>query len=79
MGCSPTTPSPIGSGLAGLTPSPSTSSASDSPTASATTSLPTPSSTPSPSPSPVLVPAPLTGTLVSPAAAALHPIAVMLD
>jgi Protein of unknown function (DUF3048) N-terminal domain/Protein of unknown function (DUF3048) C-terminal domain len=35
--------------------------------------------TPTPSPTPVLVPAPLTGRLVSPAAAARHPIAVMVD
>ena len=34
---------------------------------------------PSPSPSPVLVQSPLTGELVSPAVAALHPIAVMID
>ncbi len=35
--------------------------------------------TPTPAPTPVLVPAPLTGRLVSPAAAVRHPIAVMID
>ena len=35
--------------------------------------------TPTPAPTPVLVPAPLTGRLVAPAAAARHPIAVMID
>jgi hypothetical protein len=34
---------------------------------------------PTPTPAPKLVPAPLTGRLVSPAAAARHPIAVMID
>ena len=34
---------------------------------------------PTPEPTPVLVPAPLTGVLVSPEAAAQHPIAVMID
>src|SRR4029079_7054283 len=34
---------------------------------------------PTPTPGPTLVPAPLTGELVSPAAAAQHPIAVMID
>ena len=40
---------------------------------------PTPSPTATPAPTPVLVPAPLTGQLVTPAAAARHPIAVMID
>jgi Protein of unknown function (DUF3048) N-terminal domain/Protein of unknown function (DUF3048) C-terminal domain len=75
VGCSPTTPSPVTSAAAGLIGTPSPSSASTAPSASATISVPSPS----PSPSPVLVPAPLTGELVSPAAAARHPIAVMID
>jgi hypothetical protein len=79
VGCSPTTPSAISSAPVGLSATSSPSPVSDSPSPSATASLPTPLPTPSPSPSPVLVPAPLTGELVSPAAAALHPIAVMLD
>jgi hypothetical protein len=40
---------------------------------------PTPIPTPSPSPTPILVPAPLTGRLVSPEVAARRPIAVMVD
>jgi hypothetical protein len=40
---------------------------------------PTPTPTPSPSPTPVLVPAPLTGRLVTPDVAARRPIAVMID
>lgn len=47
------------------------------------TAAPSPSPTPTPSPTPVptptTVPAPLTGRLVSPAIAARHPIAVMID
>ncbi len=38
-----------------------------------------PPATPAPSPTPVLVPDPLTGVLVTPALAARHPIAVMVD
>jgi hypothetical protein len=56
-------------------PSPS-ESASPIPPASPS---PTLQPTPTPSPTPVLVPAPLTGRLVTPAAAAQHPIAVMVD
>ena len=48
------------------------------PSASATP-VPSPSLIPSPSPTPVLVAAPLTGRLVTPALAARHPIAVMVD
>jgi hypothetical protein len=40
---------------------------------------PTPTPTPSPSPTPILVPAPLTGRLVTPDVAARRPIAVMID
>jgi hypothetical protein len=43
------------------------------------TPAPTPTPTPTPEPTPVLVPAPLTGRLVTEAAAAQHPIAVMID
>ena len=59
----------ISEGLAGAAPS---SPPSLSPT-------PTPSPSPSPTPTPILVPAPLTGRLVSPEAAARRPIAVMID
>ena len=78
---------PTGSGLvAGLGSTPPSSAPSPSPTASPSPT-PTPSPTPSPSsppsptptPSPSLVPAPLTGRLVTPEAAARHPIAVMID
>ena len=48
----------------------------DSPTP---TPSPTAVPTPTPAPTPVLVPAPLTGRLVTPAVAARHPIAVMVD
>jgi hypothetical protein len=59
-------------------------SPSPAPAASATpvpsgSPAPTPSPSPTPVPTPVLVPAPLTGVLVTPAAAAMHPIAVMID
>ena len=53
-----------------------------SPSASAVASGSAPPSVappPTPPPAPSLVPAPLTGRLVSPAAARLHPIAVMID
>jgi hypothetical protein len=53
----------------------------ETPTASESNSPPSPTPTPSPTPvpTPKLVPAPLTGVLVTPAAAARHPIAVMID
>lgn len=54
------------------TPAPSASRPPASPS-------PTPAPTPTPKPTPVLVPAPLTGHPVSPAVAARHPIAVMVD
>jgi hypothetical protein len=82
-------PSPGNSGLVaviGSTPpsqepgavgsSASPPAASGSPGASAS---PSPSPAPTPVPTPALVAAPLTGQLVSPAAAARHPIAVMVD
>jgi len=61
-----------------VTPSatPTGSPASLPPTASPS---PTLSPTPSPEPTPILVAAPLTGLLVTPAAARRHPIAVMID
>jgi hypothetical protein len=58
--------------------SPDLASPSGSP-APAPSPTPTPVATPTPIPSPVLVPAPLTGRLVTPAEAARHPIAVMID
>jgi hypothetical protein len=63
----PVSPSPPSSTPASVEPSPS-----NGPSVS-------PSPLPTPTPSPSLVPAPLTGRLVSPAAAARHPIAVMVD
>ncbi len=44
-----------------------------------TAPIPTPTPSPTPSPTPVLVPAPLTGRLVTPDVAARRPIAVMID
>ena len=58
--------------------SPSDGSALPSPSPRPTES-PRPSPSPTPEPTPVLVPAPLTGLLVTPEAAAYHPIAVMID
>ena len=54
------------------------SSVTEGPTPSPTPGPPT-APPPTPVPTPVLVPAPLTGLLVSPEAAAQHPIAVMID
>ncbi len=70
---------PPGSGLVaglGSTPPSAGPIASPSPTPTAS---PSPTPSPTPVPTPVLVPAPLTGRLVSPEAAARHPIAVMID
>jgi len=53
-----------------------TSTTTDNPTPTPT---PAPTPTPTPTPTPDLVPAPLTGRLVSPRDAAQHPIAVMID
>ena len=80
---------PAGSGLvAGLGSTPpsvapsasasATAPGSNEPSPSVSPSPP-PQPTPTPSPTPVLVPAPLTGRLVTPAAAQQHPIAVMID
>ena len=79
----PTASAPAGSGLVAVIGS-APPSAAPTPTPSVTPSAsptpePTPSPTATPAPTPVLVPAPLTGQLVSPAAAARHPIAVMID
>lgn len=60
-----------GSQVAAASPIPSTA-----PTPSP---RPSPTPPPTPEPTPVLVPAPLTGLLVDPAAARQHPIAVMID
>jgi hypothetical protein len=76
--------SPAGSGLvAGLGSTPP-SQAPVEPSASGPESpslepSPSVSPTPTPAPTPVLVPDPLTGRLVTPAVAARHPIAVMID
>jgi hypothetical protein len=70
----------LGGGLLG-TPSPAPSGGSPSAVAAATTPGASATATPEATPSPTLelVPAPLTGRLVSPAAAMRHPIAVMID
>ena len=78
--CSPS-PAPSPSAVTGLAASPSNlESLGPSVGPSLAPSIaPTPSPTPTPVPTPILVPDPLTGELVTPAAAALHPIAVMID
>jgi Protein of unknown function (DUF3048) N-terminal domain/Protein of unknown function (DUF3048) C-terminal domain len=71
LGSTPPSPAP--------TPEPPASTgASPSPSAESSPSA-TPTPLPTPTPRPSLVPAPLTGRLVSPAAAQRHPIAVMID
>jgi hypothetical protein len=74
--CGSTTPSVPALATSQATPSASSSAASSPPSASPS---PTPLPTPTPAPTPTLVAAPLTGLLVSPAAARRHPIAVMID
>ena len=74
---SPAGPSP--SGIAAASGSPSPSSSNPTPPGPSPTARPTPTPRPTPEPTPVLVPAPLTGLLVSPEAALRHPIAVMVD
>ncbi len=80
----PSSSAPTGSGLiAGLGSTPPSAAPEESPSASASgepsSPSPTLSPSPTPAPTPVLVPAPLTGRLVTPAAATRHPIAVMID
>src|SRR4029079_17460077 len=81
----PSASTPNGSGnIAALGSTPPSLSPTATPSSGATGSgspTPTPSlpPLPTPTPRPTLVPAPLTGELVSPAAAARHPIAVMID
>jgi hypothetical protein len=81
----PASTPPVGSGLvAALGSTPPTSGPAVIPTPSPSigeSASPPPSvaPTPTPKPTPVLVADPLTGRLVSPAAAARHPIAVMVD
>lgn len=74
----------VGVGVAGISGNGAASPADGAPTAAgppeatpSVTFVPTPS--PTPVPTPVLMPDPLDGTLVSPADAARHPIAVMID
>jgi hypothetical protein len=73
--------SPHGSVTAVASPSAVTPPGGATPTAAASPAVATASPVPSPTPQPTitLVPAPLTGLLVSPAAARRHPIAVMID
>jgi hypothetical protein len=78
----PTPSHPTGSrNVAGLGSTPPSVTPSPAGSPSVGPALPPPSAapTPTPKPTPVLVPAPLTGRLVSPADAAHHPIAVMID
>jgi hypothetical protein len=81
----PSASAPDGSGkIAALGSTPPSLSPTATPTggtSGAGSPTPTPSlpPLPTPTPGPTLVPAPLTGELVSPAAAARHPIAVMID
>jgi hypothetical protein len=80
-GATPGTGSGLVAGLGSAVPSVSPApSAAESASARPSTG-PSPSAVPSatPTPGPSLVPAPLTGTLVTAAAAARHPIAVMID
>jgi len=85
MASSPSGRPAAGSGLvAGLGSLPPLSAPTPSPNGSASiappgSASPTVAPTPTPSPTPILVPAPLTGRLVSPAAATRHPIAIMID
>jgi len=79
-GAGPTASTPANSGLvANLGSAPPSTPPVDVPPASAEPSCATPEPTPTPSPTPVVVAAPLTGRMVSPTAAARHPIAVMVD
>ena len=72
--------SPAPSPQAGVaTPTPVATTAPTATSLPTPTPSPTPSPTPTPAPTPLLVPAPLTGLLVTPAVAARHPIAVMID
>jgi hypothetical protein len=68
-------------GGAGASASPAASAAATEAATATASPSPSPTDTPLPTPSatPILVPAPLTGMLVSPEAAARHPIAVMVD
>jgi hypothetical protein len=61
-----------------IEPGPSASPAA-TPRATPSVAVPTPTPSPSPTPTPELVPAPLTGRLVTKRDAAQHPIAVMVD
>ncbi len=79
-----TTPVPSPSGTATAIRPAGTAASAASPSAAPTptpapTASPTPAPTPTPVPTPALVEAPLTGRLVTPALAARHPIAVMVD
>lgn len=69
-------PEPVALTEASASPSQDPSPSASAPTA---TPSPTPTPTPTPKPTPILVPAPLTGRLVSPRDAAQHPIALMID
>jgi hypothetical protein len=80
----PSATPPANAGLvAGIGSTPPSSvplpSGSVAPSVAPSSGSPSPSASPTPAPTPVLVPAPLTGRLVSPADASRHPIAVMID
>lgn len=71
----------LGSAVPSFAPTPSATAAASAPPSAGPSSSPAPSGPPGSTPTarPSLVPAPLTGRLVTPAAAARHPIAVMID
>jgi Protein of unknown function (DUF3048) N-terminal domain/Protein of unknown function (DUF3048) C-terminal domain len=72
-------PSPSPLALASVLPTPTATLTPTGTPLPTVTASPTPLPTATPLPTPVLVPAPLTGRLVTPAVAAQHPIAVMID
>jgi hypothetical protein len=75
LGSPPPSDVPAAAGLA----EPGTSTSPHPNSSPASTAAASPAPSPTPSPTPILVPAPLTGRLVTPKDAAQHPIAVMID
>jgi hypothetical protein len=73
------TPSPSPLAQASVSPSPTPGPTATPTQSPAPTPSPTPIPSPTPLPTPTLVPAPLTGRLVTLAVAQRHPIAVMID
>ncbi len=77
--CGDSSPSGSPSPLAVTSAPPSASSSPGDSGSALPSESPSPVPTPTPAPTPLLVPAPLTGRLVTPAVAKRHPIAVMID